>query len=103
MVAYHNSFAYFAWRFRLDFVGFVEPACVPPSPSYIASLIGTMRAGRPDHRAPAARTAEERRFLAQRTAPRGGAGGTVGAVPGADDYISLFDANVAASSAPAAR
>src|SRR5439155_19362462 len=45
LVAYHNSFAYFARRFRLDFVGFVEPRPgVPPPPSHIASLIATMRA-----------------------------------------------------------
>jgi ABC-type Zn uptake system ZnuABC Zn-binding protein ZnuA len=107
LVAYHNSFAYFARRFRLDFVGFVEPRPgVPPPPSHIATLIGTMRAHgvkiivRQPHE-PEKNTA----FLAQRT----GAtvvllAASVGALPGADDYISLFDANVAAlSSVPAAR
>jgi len=107
LVAYHNSFAYFARRFRLDFVGFVEPRPgVPPPPSHIATLIGTMRARgvkiivRQPHE-PEKNTA----FLAQRT----GAtvvllAASVGALPGADDYISLFDANVAAlSSVPAAR
>ena len=107
LVAYHNSFAYFARRFRLDFVGFVEPRPgVPPPPSHIATLIGTMRARgvkiivRQPHE-PEKNTA----FLAQRT---GAAvvllAASVGALPGADDYISLFDANVAAlSSVPAAR
>ena len=99
LVAYHNSFAYFARRFRLDFAGFVEPKPgVPPSPAYIASLIGTMRARgvriivRQPHE-PEKNVA----FLAQRT---GAAvvvlAASVGAVPGADDYISLFDINVAA-------
>ena len=45
LVAYHNSWAYFARRFRLDFVGFVEPKPgVPPSPFHIASLISLMQA-----------------------------------------------------------
>jgi ABC-type Zn uptake system ZnuABC Zn-binding protein ZnuA len=107
LVAYHNSFAYFARRFRLDFAGFVEPKPgVPPSPAYIASLIGTMRARgvriivRQPHE-PEKNVA----FLARRT---GAAvvvlAASVGAVPGADDYISLFDINVAALlSASAAR
>jgi ABC-type Zn uptake system ZnuABC Zn-binding protein ZnuA len=107
MVAYHNSFAYLARRFRLDFVGFVEPRPgVPPSPSYVASLINTMRARgvriivRQPHE-PEKNVA----FLAQRT---GAAvvvlAASVGALPGADDYMSLFDANVAALlSVPAAR
>jgi ABC-type Zn uptake system ZnuABC Zn-binding protein ZnuA len=107
LVAYHNSFAYFARRFRLDFVGFIEPRPgVPPPPSHIAALIGTMRARevkiivRQPHE-PEKNVA----FLAQRT----GAtvvllAASVGALPGADDYISLFDANVVALlSAPAVR
>ena len=45
LVAYHNSWAYFARRFRLDFVGFVEPKPgVPPSPFHVASLISLMQA-----------------------------------------------------------
>jgi ABC-type Zn uptake system ZnuABC Zn-binding protein ZnuA len=98
LVAYHSSFAYFARRFRLDFVGFVEPKPgVPPSPSHIASLIGTMRARgariivRQPHEPEKNVT-----FLAQRT---GAAvvvlAASVGALPGADDYMSLFDTNVA--------
>jgi ABC-type Zn uptake system ZnuABC Zn-binding protein ZnuA len=107
MVAYHNSFAYFARRFRQEYVGYVEPRPgVPPSPSYVASLIGTMRARgvriivRQPHE-PEKNVA----FLAQRT---GAAvvvlAASVGALPGADDYMSLFDTNVAALlSVPAAR
>ncbi len=99
LVAYHNSWAYFARRFRLDFIGFVEPKPgVPPSPSHLASLIATMHARgvriivRQPHE-PERNVA----FLAQRT---GGVvavlAASVGALPGADDYVSLFDANVAA-------
>src|SRR5262245_13439288 len=44
LVAYHNSWPYFARRFRLDFVDFIETKPgVPPSPSHLAELIRTMR------------------------------------------------------------
>src|SRR5215218_5981322 len=44
MVAYHNSWAYFARRFRLNFIGTIEPKPgVPPSPAHLAGLIRTMR------------------------------------------------------------
>jgi ABC-type Zn uptake system ZnuABC Zn-binding protein ZnuA len=107
LVAYHNSFAYFARRFRLDVIGFVEPRPgVPPPPSHVAALIATMRARavrmivRQSHE-PEKNVA----FLAQRT---GAAvvvlAASVGALPGADDYIALFDTNVAAlASAAVAR
>ena len=107
LVAYHNSFAYFARRFRLDFVGFLEPRPgVPPSPSHLAALAASMQARgvklivRQPHE-PEKNIA----FLAQRT---GAAvlvlAASVGALPGTHDYISLFDANLAALlSAAAAR
>ncbi len=45
IVAYHNSWPYFARRFRLDFVGFIETKPgVPPSPSHLAGIVQTMRA-----------------------------------------------------------
>ena len=107
LIAYHNSFAYFARRFRLDFVGFLEPRPgVPPSPSHLAALVASMQAHgaklivRQPHE-PEKNIA----FLAQRT---GAAvlvlAASVGALPGTHDYISLFDANLAALlSAAAAR
>jgi zinc/manganese transport system substrate-binding protein/zinc transport system substrate-binding protein len=99
LVAYHNSWPYFARRFRLDFVGFVEPKPgVPPSPSHLAALIGTMQARqariivRQPHE-----PEKEVAFLAKRT---GSAivvlAASVGALPQAPDYISMFDRNVAA-------
>jgi ABC-type Zn uptake system ZnuABC Zn-binding protein ZnuA len=99
LVAYHNSFAYFARRFRLDFVGFVEPRPgVPPPPSYLAALMASMRARgvrlivRQPHE-PERNIA----FLAQRTGAAVVVLATsVGALTGTDDYIALFDANVAA-------
>jgi ABC-type Zn uptake system ZnuABC Zn-binding protein ZnuA len=99
LVAYHNSFAYFARRFRLDFLGFVEPRPgVPPPPSHLTSLIATMRARgvRLIVRAPH-EPERNAAFLAQRTGATVVVLATsVGALPGTDDYIALFDANVAA-------
>ena len=104
MIAYHNTWAYLARRFRLNFVGFIEPKPgVPPSPAHLAAIIKTMRdrgvrlVVRQPHE-PERNTA----FVAE----KGGAAvvllaGSVGALPAAPDYLSLFDANVAALSAQA--
>jgi ABC-type Zn uptake system ZnuABC Zn-binding protein ZnuA len=106
LIGYHNSWAYFARRFRLDFVGFIEPRPgVPPSPAHLAGLIRTMRERavriivRQPHE-PEKNTA----FLAQKT----GAtvlllAGSVGATPAAKDYLALFDANLDALLAAKAR
>jgi ABC-type Zn uptake system ZnuABC Zn-binding protein ZnuA len=104
LVAYHNSWPYFARRFRLEFIGTVEPKPgVPPSPAHLASLIGTMnaRAARIIVRQPY-EPERDAAFVAQRT---GGVvavlAASVGALPGADDYVSLFDVNIAALRAAA--
>ena len=99
LVAYHNSWAYFARRFRLDFVGFVEPKPgVPPSPFHVASLINLMQARQV--RIIVRQSHEPERnvaFLAKRTRSAVVVlAASVGALPGARDYISLFDTNVAA-------
>ncbi len=98
LVAYHNSWAYFARRFRLDFMGFVEPKPgVPPSPSQLASLIKamTLRGARIIVRQPH-EPDKDAAFVARRT---NGAvvvlAASVGALPGTDDYIALFDTDVA--------
>src|SRR5258708_34073569 len=45
IVAYHNSWPYFARRFRLDLLDFIEiKPGVPPSPSHLAGIIQAMRA-----------------------------------------------------------
>jgi ABC-type Zn uptake system ZnuABC Zn-binding protein ZnuA len=106
LIAYHNSWAYFARRFRLDFVGYVEPRPgVPPSPAYLAGLIKTMRERnvrliiRQPHE-PERNVA----FLAQKTnAAVVLLAGSVGATPAAKDYLSLFDANLDALVAAKAR
>ena len=108
MVAHHNTWAYFARRFRLNFAGFIEPRPgVPPSPAHMARLRTLVRDRdvriivRQPHES--ARNAE---FLA-------GAGparvvvlaASVGALPQLSDYIDLIDHNVrnlaAAFGAPA--
>jgi ABC-type Zn uptake system ZnuABC Zn-binding protein ZnuA len=99
IVAYHNQWAYFARRFRLNFVGFIEPKPgVPPSPAHLASLIRSM--GERDVRIVVRQPHEPEKnagFLAQRTGARVVMlAGSVGALPAATDYLSLFDANVSA-------
>jgi len=99
LIAYHNTWAYFARRFRLNFVASVEPKPgVPPSAFQLAYLLRLMRDQnarilvRQPHE-----PEKDLRFLADKT----GAvvivlAGSVGMLPGGDDYISLFDANVSA-------
>jgi ABC-type Zn uptake system ZnuABC Zn-binding protein ZnuA len=105
LVAYHNSWPYFARRFRLDFAGFIETKPgVPPTPAHLAGIVQTMRARgvrlvvREPHE-----PERDVNFVA------GKAGATVvtlaasvGALPGADDYIALFDTNVDALTQAAA-
>lgn len=97
IVAYHNSWPYFARRFRLDFVGFIETKPgVPPSPSHLAGIIQTMqvRGVRIVVREPH----EPERdvvFVARKSgASVVTLAASVGALPRTSDYISLFDANV---------
>jgi zinc/manganese transport system substrate-binding protein/zinc transport system substrate-binding protein len=106
IVAYHNSWPYFARRFRLDFIGFIETKPgVPPSPSHLAGIVRTMKAR--GVRIVVREPHEPKRdveFVANRT---GAAvvtlAASVGALPQANDYIAMFDANVAALRAAAAR
>ncbi len=101
LIAHHNTWAYFARRFRLNFVGFIEPRPgVPASPAHLDALAKRVRQGqvalivRQPHESP--RNAD---FLAAQ-APAGGVlrvavlAASVGAVPQAVDYIALFDHNV---------
>jgi zinc/manganese transport system substrate-binding protein/zinc transport system substrate-binding protein len=107
LVAYHNSWPYFARRFRLDFAGFIETKPgVPPSPSHLAGIIETMRAR--GVRLVVREPHEPERDVAFVAAKAGATvvtlAASVGAMPNAVDYISLFDANVdALTKAAAAR
>ena len=106
IVAYHNSWPYFARRFRLDFVGFIETKPgVPPSPAHLAGIVQTMRAR--GVRIVVREPHEPERDVAF-VASKAGASivtlaASVGALPEAGDYISLFDANVEALTSAAAR
>jgi ABC-type Zn uptake system ZnuABC Zn-binding protein ZnuA len=107
IVAYHNSWPYFARRFRLDFVGFIETKPgVPPSPAHLAGIIKTMRAR--GVRIVVREPQEPERDVAF-VAGKAGASivtlaASVGALPQTGDYIALIDANVAAlTSAAGAR
>jgi ABC-type Zn uptake system ZnuABC Zn-binding protein ZnuA len=99
LIAHHDTWPYFARRFRLRFVGFIETRPgIPPSAAHLAELLRIARDEKV--RAIVREPHEPRRdadFLAQRTGARVAilASG-VGAVPGAVDYISLIDHNVRA-------
>jgi ABC-type Zn uptake system ZnuABC Zn-binding protein ZnuA len=99
IVAYHNSWPYFARRFRLDFVGFIETKPgVPPSPSHLAGIVKTMRAR--GVRIVVREPQEPERDVAFVAAKAGASvvtlAASVGALPRAGDYISLFDENIKA-------
>ena len=99
IVAYHNSWPYFARRFRLDFIGFIETKPgVPPVPAHLAGIVRTMQAR--GVRIVVREPQEPERDVAF-VARKAGASivtlaASVGALPNAGDYIALFDANVAA-------
>jgi ABC-type Zn uptake system ZnuABC Zn-binding protein ZnuA len=104
LVAYHNSWPYFARRFRLDFVGFLETKPgVPPSPSHLAAILQTMRAR-------AVRIIVREPYQPDRDvaflAAKAGASvvtlaASVGALPQTDDFFSLFERNAEALRAAA--
>ena len=69
MVAYHNSWPYFARRFRLDFVGFIEmKPGVPPSPAHIAGIVQTCTHAAPTSSC-ASRTSRNATWLSSRARP----------------------------------
>ena len=102
LVAYHNSWPYFARRFRLNIVDVMEPKeGVPPGPARLVALAAAMRTHRvrailhepfvPDGAV---------RALARRTgAPVVTFVPSVGGAPGAASYLALFDRNVEALAA----
>jgi ABC-type Zn uptake system ZnuABC Zn-binding protein ZnuA len=99
LIAYHNSWPYFARRFRLDFVDFLEiKPGVPPSPSHLAGIIQTMRTR--GARIVVREPHEPERDLAFVAVKTGASvvvlAASVGALPGTGDYLSLFESNVAA-------
>jgi ABC-type Zn uptake system ZnuABC Zn-binding protein ZnuA len=97
IVAYHNSWPYFARRFRLNIVDVIEPKeGVPPTAARLLSLAATIRSKKVRvivHEP--FEPMEASRSLSQRTgaqvvvlAP------SVGGAPGTETYFALFDRNV---------
>jgi ABC-type Zn uptake system ZnuABC Zn-binding protein ZnuA len=97
LIAYHNTWPYFARRFRLDIVDVIESKeGVTPSPARLAKLASIVRQQKVRvilHEAFAPDDASQ--LLARRTgvvvvklAP------SVGSVPEASDYVSLLDYDV---------
>lgn len=99
LLTYHNNWPYLARRFRLHLAGTIEPRPgVPPSPAVLASLLQRVREQNIDlivrHPQEPARDVD---FLARKTGARVVVlAASVGDLPGAKDYLSLFEANVAA-------
>ena len=98
LVAYHDSWVYFAHRFGFVIDVFLEPKPgVPPSPSHLAEVIGKIKAEQikaiivePYHN----------RKIAEKVAASTGAhvvdfAQFPGALPGTESYISLIDKLVA--------
>jgi len=99
IIAYHNSWPYFARRFRLDFADFLEiKPGVPSTPSHLAAIIDTMRSRRV--RLVVREPHEPERDVAFVAAKTGASvvvlAASVGALPGTDDYLALFDTDVEA-------
>lgn len=97
VVTVHETWPYFAQRFGLTIVAVMEPnPGVPPSPSYLASLIKKMRdsgikllIAEPYSNASAVRqVAMQSGASAVTLIP------SVGGDPGASNYLSLFDFNI---------
>ena len=106
IIAYHNSWPYFARRFRLDFADTIEiKPGVPPSPSHLAGIIRTMRMRgvRMVVREPHDPERDVAFVAAKAGVPVVVLAASVGALPNTGDYLALFDANVAALVAAAAR
>jgi ABC-type Zn uptake system ZnuABC Zn-binding protein ZnuA len=98
LIAYHNTWPYFARRFRLDVVGYVEPRPgVAPSPSHLGRLIGDGR--KSGVRAVVHEPYEPEdasRFVADKLAiPVVRLATSVGSLPYIDDYLALIDFDVA--------
>src|SRR5438132_6814837 len=97
LIAYHNSWPYFARRFRLDIVDFIEPKPgVAPSPAHLARLISAGRKAQvrailhepyePD---------DASRLVAQKLGvPFVLLATSVESVAGVKDYLALLDHNV---------
>ncbi|MGZ5870716.1 MAG: metal ABC transporter substrate-binding protein [Bradyrhizobium sp.] len=99
IIAYHNSWPYFSRRFRLDFADFLEiKPGVQATPSHLAGIIDTMRTR--GMRIVVREPHEPERDVTFVAAKTGASvvvlAASVGALPGAGDYLALFDTDVTA-------
>ena len=97
-IAYHNSWPYFARRFRLDVIGFIEAKeGVAPSPAHLAGLLSLARTSQVKailHEP--YEPADASRFVAQKLGvPLLRLAISVISMPDTRDYLALFDYNVA--------
>jgi ABC-type Zn uptake system ZnuABC Zn-binding protein ZnuA len=98
LIAYHNSWPYFARRFRLDVIAFIEPkAGVAPSPAHLAHVIAEGRKAQVRAILHEPYEPEDAsRFVAGKLAvPMIRLAISVGSIEGTNDYLALFDYNVA--------
>jgi ABC-type Zn uptake system ZnuABC Zn-binding protein ZnuA len=106
VVVFHETWPYFAQRFGLVIVAAVEATPgVPPTPSYLASLIQTMRHS--GIRLLIAEPYSNGSLVKQLTTQSGARGviliSSVGGDAAAPDYLSLFDLNISRLSEAAAK
>jgi ABC-type Zn uptake system ZnuABC Zn-binding protein ZnuA len=97
VVAVHETWPYFAQRFGLTIVAVVEPnPGIPPSPSYLDSLIQKMRdfGIRLLISDPYSNASVVRQVAVQSGATAVTLIPSVGGDPGVSDYLSLFDFNI---------
>ena len=102
VVAYHDSWPYFAHRFGIEIDTFLEPKPgIPPSPSHLAEVIGQVKTQK--MKAIIVEPFHDRK-IAEKVA--GATGATVvdfaqypGALPNTETYVKLIDALVARLSA----
>ncbi len=98
LIAYHNSWPYFARRFRLDVVDFIEPRPgVAPSPAHLSQLIAEGRSVRVRAVLHEPYEPEDAsRLVARRLdVPLVLLAISVDSVPGTHDYFALLEYNVA--------
>jgi ABC-type Zn uptake system ZnuABC Zn-binding protein ZnuA len=97
LVAYHNSWPYFARRFRLEIVDFVEPKPgVAPSPQHLARLIakGRKEGVRAVLHEPYEPEESSRLVADKLGVPLVRFATSVDSMPGTADYFALIDFNV---------
>ena len=98
LIAYHNSWPYFARRFRLDVIAFIEPkAGVAPSPAHLAQVIsaGSKANVRAIVHEPYEPEDASRLVARKLSVPMVRLAISVGSIEGTNDYLALFDYNVA--------